>query len=266
VTEERIRVLIIEDEPIAQRGIRQLLASQQDIEIVGQALDGRQGVHLLNLLQPDLIFLDVQMPGLDGFEILRRITATTSPAIIFVTAYESFAVRAFDSHAVDYLVKPIGEARFAVAMSRARDRLRFRQATRLVTGSDVHNTGVGESQQPGSSLEASTRRLIAISGGSKLIFEVADIAWIEADDYYACLHVNAKRYLVRESLASLEARLDRRQFVRAHRRALVNLACISEIRSSAVGQSELVLRDGSLLPMSRRRRGYVQEAMLRFAG
>jgi two-component system LytT family response regulator len=162
-------------------------------------------------------------------------------------------------------VKPIGEARFGVAMNRARDRLRFRQATRAVTNSDVYATDVHESLKPRNSREASARRLIAISGGSKLIFEVADIAWIEADDSYACLHVKAKRYLVRGSLASLEARLDRRQFVRAHRRALVNLACISETRSSAVYHFVLVLRDGSLLPMSRRR-GYVQEAMFRFAG
>ena len=223
-----IRVVIVDDEPLARRGIRQLLAAHGDVEVVGEARNGREAVPMLDALTPDLVFLDVQMPELDGFEVLRRITHR--PDVIFVTAYDTFAVRAFESRALDYLVKPLHEARFEDALARARERLRIKRVPqRLVVGG--------------------------------VVLDVAEILWIEADDYYAAVHARGRRHLLRESLASLEARLDREQFVRVHRSALVNLEQVREI-----GEHAVVLRDGRRLPLSRRRREHVVKAILDCGG
>lgn len=250
-----MRVVIVDDEPIARRGIRQLLAGHEDVEIAGEARNGKEAVRLLRALAPDLVFLDVQMPEIDGFAVLRQIAPERLPAIIFVTAYDSFAVRAFEAHALDYLVKPVAEARFQDALSRARERLGSKDALawsrRMI---QEMNTSIPPA-----------RRLIIGGAGSDLILDVSEISWIEADDYYAAVHAGGKRHLLRESLASLEARLDRRQFVRAHRRAIVNLAEVREIRSRLMGESVLVLKDGSRLPLSRRRRQRVESALRRFA-
>ena len=236
-----------------------MLRDHDDIEIVGEARNGREAVRLVRILAPDLMFLDIQMPECDGFAVLRQIGPERMPGVIFVTAYDSFAVRAFESRALDYLVKPVGEARFQDALSRARERLRSPQAI-----AKWRNTVQGLMAEADE--RAAPRRLIIGTSGSDLVVDIADIAWIEADDYYAAVHANGRRHLVRESLVSLEARLDRRQFVRAHRCAIVNLAKVREIRAAAAGESTLVLADGSQLPLSRRRRHTVEEAMRRFAG
>ena len=249
-----IRVLIVDDEPIARRGIRQLLAAADDIEVAGEARNGTEAVRLIRTLAPDLVFLDVQMPEIDGFGVLRQLDPARLPAIIFITAHDSFAVRAFEAHALDYLLKPIAEARFHDALAHARERLLSREALELSRRSLVALAG------------PPARRVIIGTAGSDLVLDVADIAWIEADDYYAAVHSGGRRHLVRESLASLEARLDRTLFVRVHRRAIVNLAEVREIRSQAAGESLLILNDGSQLPLSRRRRQKVEDALHRFAG
>ena len=255
-----VRVLIADDEPIARRGIRQLLARHADMEVAGEARNGREAVRMIETLAPDLVFLDVQMPECDGFEVLRRLPRERTPAIIFVTAYDTFAVRAFEAHALDYIVKPIVEARFHDALTQARDRLRSKEAL------DLSRRAMSELARDAQQQNAPpARRVIIGTSGSDLILDVAEIAWIEADDYYAAVHAGGKRHLVRESLASLEARLDRRQFVRAHRSAIVNLAEVREVRSSQ-GEYLLLLKDGSQLPLSRRRRHNVEEAIRRFAG
>ena len=254
-----IRVLIVDDEPIARRGIRQLLASHDDIEIAGEARNGAEAVRLIAELAPDLVFLDVQMPEVDGFAVLRQIDPERLPAIIFVTAYDTFAVHAFEARALDYLVKPLAEARFHDALARARERLRF-QAELASWRRRLLSLNAPTPDRP------LARRIIIGAAGSDLVLDVADISWIEADDYYAAVHSRGRRHLVRESLASLEARLDSRQFVRAHRRAIVNLAEVREIRSQSAGESLLILNDGSQLPLSRRRRQKFEDAMRRFAG
>lgn len=256
-----IRVLIADDEPIARRGIRQLLARHGDIEVAGEARNGREAVRMIETLAPDLVFLDIQMPEYGGFEVLRRLPRTRTPAIIFVTAYDSFAVRAFEAHALDYIVKPIVETRFQDALAHAREQLRSKE---VLEGSRRAIGELARCAYQGST--SPVRRVIIGTAGSDLILDVAEIAWIEADDYYAAVHAGGRRHLVRESLASLEARLDRRQFVRAHRRAIVNLAEIREVRSHSPGEYLLLLKDGSQLPLSRRRRHSVEEAIRRFAG
>jgi two-component system LytT family response regulator len=196
-------VVIVDDEPLARRGIRQLLAAHADVEIAGEARNGRDAVRILKTLRPDVVFLDIQMPEFDGFTVLRELEPGHVPLIIFVTAFDTFAVRAFDSHAVDYLVKPVREARFVDALERVRERLRSRQI----------EVRTPRSEPP--------RRLVIGTSGADLVVDLAEIEWIEADDYYAAVHARGRRHLVRESLVSLEGRLDSSRFVRVHRSAIV---------------------------------------------
>jgi two-component system LytT family response regulator len=251
---ERIRVVIADDEPIARRGIRQLLAAHGDVEIVGEARNGKEAVRLLDALAPDLVFLDIQMPEIDGFDVVRR-AADRRLQVIFVTAYDSFAVAAFDANAVDYLVKPVGERRFDEALARARERLRARA---------VPDPSRAVSELP--SRDGAVRRMVLGTPGSDVIVEVRDITCIAAADYYAVVHFAGRRSLVRESLESIEKRLDPARFVRTHRGFIVNLEHVAELRATHPGDSAVVLRDGMRVPLSRRRRQRVEAAIRQFVG
>ncbi len=222
-----IRVLVVDDEPLARRGIRQLLARHRDMVVVGECRDGREAARALETLDPDLVFLDVQMPGLDGFGVLGSQPAGRKPAVVFVTAFDEFAVRAFEANAVDYLVKPLAEARFEATLARVRDRLR--------------RTGTAPEE------------ILVPTATGRLLLDTREIGWIEARDYYACVHAGAKRYLVRESLRALERELNPAHFLRVHRGAIVRLDQVRELRASTRGLVA-ILRDGSSVPVSRRRR------------
>jgi two-component system LytT family response regulator len=250
-----IRAVIADDEPLARRGIRQLLAPHADVAVVAEARNGEETVRALRALRPDLLFLDVQMPGLDGFGVLREHGPGGMPAVIFVTAHDEFAVRAFDAHALDYLVKPVDEARFARALERARARMRAAEA---VERWDRMEALLAQHEAP-------RPRLLVPTAAGELLLDADEIDWIEADDYYAAVHARGRRLLLRESLASLEARLDPGVFVRAHRSAIVNLARVRELRAEAAGETALVLRDGTRVPVSRRRREHVSWALRRAA-
>jgi two-component system LytT family response regulator len=256
-----IRALIVDDEPLARRGIRQLLDHEPDVAVIAEARNGRDALRALRTLSPDLVFLDVQMPELDGFAVLRAFGPERMPPVIFVTAYDAFAVRAFDAHAIDYLVKPLREARFAEAVQRVRERMRSndavalsRQLTALLAATDAAKV---EAKSP-------SRRIVVPTSTGELVLDASEIDWIEADDYYAAVHTRGRRHLIRESLASLETRLDSAQFVRAHRSAIVNLERVRELRSDAPGECTMVLRDGTRVPVSRRRREQVTEIVRRF--
>ncbi|HEY2376323.1 MAG TPA: response regulator [Gemmatimonadaceae bacterium] len=251
--EVRVHALIADDEPLARRGIRQLLAPHHDVDVVGEARNGRETVHLARTLRPDLLFLDVQMPELDAFGVLRALTPSPLPAVIFVTAYDHFAVRAFESHALDYLVKPIEEARFVEALQRTRDRMRSLAAVEL-----SHRLAALLSPRERASLTRGLcpTRLVVPTSAGELVLEAEEIDWIEADDYYAAIHARGRRHLMRQSLAVLERRLDPEQFVRAHRGAIVNIERVRELRGDA-GETVLLLRDGTRVPVSRRRREHV---------
>lgn len=241
----KIRALIADDEPLARRGIRQLLATHSDVAVVGEARSGHETVRALRELKPDLLFLDVQMPDLDGFGALREIGPKNMPAVIFVTAYDEFAVRAFEAHALDYLVKPLGEARFAEAVDRVREKLRSASAVEL---SRTLSALLAFREK-----ELARSRIRVPTPGGDLVLDADEIKWIEADDYYAAIHSTRGRHLIRESLSSLEQRLDGSQFVRVHRSAIVNVNQIRELRNEG-GETLLVLRDGARVPVSRRRR------------
>jgi two-component system LytT family response regulator len=255
-----IRALIVDDEPLARRGIRQLIEREPDVTVVGEARDGREALRALRTLEPSLVFLDVQMPELDGFGVVRVHGVERMPPIIFVTAFDEFAVRAFDAHAIDYLVKPLRESRFAEAVERVRERVRSAEAVELsrrlsaLLATTTGRPAVAEAAPP-------QARIIVPTSSGDLVLDAAEIDRIEADDYYAAIYARGRRHLIRESLSSFEARLDPVRFVRVHRSAIVNLDRVREVRAESSGESVVVLRDGTRVPVSRRRREQVNEAL-----
>jgi two-component system LytT family response regulator len=231
-----VRAVIADDEPLARRGIRQLLAAHPDVVVVAEARDGVEVLEALRAHPIDLVFLDVQMPRLDGLAAMRSLGSDWLPLVVLVTAYDGFAVEAFALPALDYLVKPVNEERFAATLARVRERLRL------------------------AALETKgARRLVVPTGRGELVLDVDEIDWIEADDYYAAVHARGARHLVRESLASLEARLDGTRFLRVHRSAIVRLDGVRELRTGE--EPVVVLRDGTRVPVSRRRRERIREAL-----
>jgi two-component system, LytTR family, response regulator len=253
----KIRVLVADDEPLARRGVRQLLAPHADMTVVGESRNGPETLRALGELTPDLLFLDVQMPEMDGFEVLRARGPERIPAVVFVTAHDQFAVRAFEAHALDYLVKPLNVERFEAALQRVRERVHMMEAVdRAARLSALLAEERAQREKNG------VERLVVTTAASELVISVAEIDWISADDYYACLHVGAKDYLLRESLSSLEARLDARRFARVHRSAIVQLDRVRELRTGPHGD-EVALRNGSRVPVSRRKRA-VLEGLLRY--
>jgi two-component system LytT family response regulator len=251
---DRIRAIIADDEPLARRGIRQLLGPHPDVAVVAETRNGRETVRALRELKPDLLFLDVQMPVLDGFGVLREIGAQYMPAVIFVTAYDEFAVRAFDAQALDYLVKPLEVARFTEALERARERLRSAKAVEL---SRKLSALLATREK-----EQAKQRIVVPTSTGELVIDSDEIDWIEADDYYAAVHARDGRHLIRESLSSLEQRLDGARFVRAHRSAIVNVDRVCEVRREAE-EILLILRNGVRISVSRRRRTRVTKLLRR---
>ncbi len=245
---DSIRALIADDEPLARRGIRQLLEPHHDIVVVAEARNGRETVLKLREVKPELLFLDVQMPELDGFGVVQEIGAKNMPAVVFVTAYDEFAVRAFDAHALDYLVKPLEVARFADAVSRVREQL---QSARAVDLSRKLSALLARREK-----EQAKQRILVPTSSGDLVLDADEIDWIEADDYYAAIHAREGRHLIRESLTSLEQRLDSNRFMRAHRSAIVNVARVRELRNKG-GDTLLILSNGVTVPVSRRRRARV---------
>jgi two-component system, LytTR family, response regulator len=245
-----IRTLIVDDEPPARRGIRQLLAPHPEFVVVGECRDGREALRSLDQLAPDLLFLDIQMPGLDGLGVLRARGADRMPATVFVTAHDEFAVRAFEAHAIDYLVKPLSEARFRTTLERVRQQIRMQDAVTLAARLGALLAGA---DTPAAMRAVPTSERLAVPTPAGLVLiDLDEIDWITAEDDQARLHVGPKHYRVRESLATLEARLDPVRYARIHRSAIVRLG---HVRTLAGGGDApvVVLQDGTRLPVSRRR-------------
>lgn len=248
-----LRALIVDDEPIARRRLKTLLKAEPTVQVAGECEDGESALNAIRALRPDLVFLDVQMPEMSGFDVLRARGPERMPAVVFVTAHDQFAVQAFEAQALDYLVKPLNVERFEAALTRARERLRMVEAVDLAARLSAL---LAEEH-------AATRdRLVVPTAGGELVIPVDEIDWIGAEDYYACLYVAGKRHLTRESLASLETHLDPRQFVRVHRSAIIRLDRIRRLRTTFSGDT-VVLRDGTVVPVSRRRRQALEERLRR---
>jgi two-component system LytT family response regulator len=255
VRETRIRAMIVDDEPRAVAGLRTMLARHADVEVVGEASNGRAALDAIANLQPDVVFLDVQMPALDGLAVAADLDAQAQPLIIFVTAFESHAVDAFALRATDYLLKPVSDDRLAAALERAREELRLRAHGRLhrelreLLGDDESQ---GESPVRRAAEYAS--RIAVRVGNRSLLVSVEDIDWFEADGTCSVLHAGDRRLVIRETLDSLEGRLDPAAFTRLHRSTLVNVRRVVELRHPPNAALSVVLRDGTELTVSRRRR------------
>jgi two-component system, LytTR family, response regulator len=228
-----VRALIVDDEPLARRNIRILLGRHPEIEIAGESGSGEDAVEQIRRIEPDLVFLDVQMPECDGFDVLEMLGSNTPPAVIFVTAYDDYALRAFDAGALDYLLKPFTDDRFDRAVDRARQKVQQQRKPEHIT---------------------------VKQGNLVLFIRPENIDWIEAADYYACLHVGAKSHLVRRSLADLEQDLDPALFRRTHRSAIVNIRRLRALQLSRSGEYEALLENGAIVPVSRRYRRQLENA------
>jgi two-component system, LytTR family, response regulator len=234
-----IRTLIVDDEPVARAGLRAMLAADSEIEVIGECGDGLAAVAAIEELHPDLVLLDVQMPELDGFGVLRSLPRDQRPAIVFVTAFDRYAIEAFDQNAVDYLLKPFGDTRALEAVARAK---RHIEGGRALQQSQLD--GVLRSAAP-------LERLAIRERARTILVEVADIRWIEAEGDYARLHAASGTHLMRASLRDLLEQLDPNMFARASRSALVNLRRVRELRSAGHGDQIAVLDDGAEVKVSR---------------
>jgi two-component system, LytTR family, response regulator len=250
-----LRALVVDDEPPARRRIQALLQDEKDIEVVGEAKDGREAVELIQNLHPDLVFLDVQMPELDGFAVIRAVGPERMPTVIFVTAFDEFAVRAFDVAAVDYLMKPFDRPRFRAALDRARAALR----TRPESGIDERLAALLRELQGGSA-DYISRMAIRHEGRIRFL-NVADIDYILADGNYVRIVAGKASHLMRDTLSGLEERLDPRRFLRIHRSTMVQVDRIVSLEPLFQGEYMLVLKDGTRLRSGRRFRDRLQQAL-----
>jgi two-component system, LytTR family, response regulator len=231
----RIRALVVDDEPLARSNILHQLRANPEVEILGECDSAARALDAIRSQKPDLVFLDVRMPEYDGFDILEMLGAEAPPAVIFVTAYDQYALKAFETGALDYLLKPFNNARFDRALDRARERIALRRA-----------------------VPVKMDRVTIKNAGSVIFLPTTEIDWIEAADYYASLHVAKKTHLLRRSMNDLESDLDPAQFCRIHRSTIVNLDRVRELRFDSDAEYELVLADGTKLRLSRRYRKDLQ--------
>jgi two-component system LytT family response regulator len=245
----RYKVLIVDDEPLARRGIRARLETLSDFTLLDDCHDGIAALKTIRRTQPDLVFLDVQMPGLSGFDMLKRLRQSKLPLIIFLTAYDQYALRAFEVHALDYLLKPIDDERFAEAIRRARRQLKHKTEDSI---EDRLRELIAQHDHPAATRPGPFVERFTIRTGSKITFvPVNEIDWIEAVGDYAGLHVKDKTPLVRETLNALETRLDPAKFVRIHRSAIIQLSRICELRTMPNRELRVRLTSGADLKVSR---------------
>jgi two-component system LytT family response regulator len=239
-----LTTLIVDDEPLARDGLRALLSRDPEVSAIREATDGREAVAAIRQSNPDLVFLDVQMPEMDGFDVVRKIGAERMPQVVFVTAHDQYAIQAFEINALDYLLKPVIEERFVKALVRAKSRIRL-------------NVAADSSRQIIGLLEiiASPRRYVkrlAVRSGDKTVFvDVEDVDWIEAAENYVELHISHASYLLHLTMNALEKSLDPEFFLRIHRSIIVNLFRIKSLQSSAHGEYVITLRDGARLQSGR---------------
>jgi two-component system LytT family response regulator len=231
----RIRAVVVDDEPLARSSLKVLLRRDPEIELVSECGSGMEALREIRGKKPELVFLDVQMPECDGFDVLEQLGKDLPPALVFVTAYDQYALRAFEAGALDYLLKPFDNARFGRALERAKER--------IALGKDAPRK---------------IERLAIKNAGEILFLKIAEIDWIEAADYYVCLHVGARTHLLRRSMNEVEEELEQGAFCRIHRSAIVNLERVRRLEVNEEGGTDVVLGDGTRLRLSRRYRKQLQ--------
>jgi two-component system LytT family response regulator len=239
-----IRAAIVDDEPLARHRIRNRLAEAGDIEVIAECANGKEAIEALTEAPPDVLFLDIQMPEINGFDVLQAIGVGRVPVVIFVTAYDRFAVRAFEAHALDYLLKPFDDERFEAALQRARERIREQQ------GGDLDRrlrALLDEARGDRGYLQ----RLVVPSGQRSVFIRTEQIDWIEAERNYVRLHVGGRAHLLRENLSRLESALNPAKFCRIHRSTIVNIDRIQAVESMLRGEYMVVLHDGTKLTSGR---------------
>jgi two-component system LytT family response regulator len=261
----RLRVLIVDDEPLARRRL-QRLAGDEGVEVVGVCENGEEAVEAIRTAHPELVLLDVQMPGMNGFDVVSAVGPERMPLVVFVTAFDQYAIPAFEIHAVDYLLKPVEDTRFRVAITRAKERLERRETA---SQRDMLSALLDELRRSRQGVQAAVQgaqggrepyleRLLVTMGGRSVFLHIAQIDWIEADGNYARLHVGDRSCLIRETMNALEARLDPRQFLRTHRSTIVNLDRVKELQPWFRGNYVVRLTTGAQLQLSRRYRARMQ--------
>lgn len=235
---EKIRVMVVDDEPMARSNLKVLLQRDQEVELVSECGSGKEALNAIRIKKPELVFLDVQMPECDGFDVLEQLGAELPPALVFVTAYDEYALKAFEAGALDYLLKPFNDERFARALTRAKERIAQRKES-----------------------AGKVQRVAVKNAGEVLFVKVADIDWVEAADYYVSLHVGGRAHLLRRSMADVEEELKGSGFCRIHRSAIVNLERVRRLEIGADGGTEVVLADKTRVGLSRRQRRELQRRL-----
>jgi two-component system, LytTR family, response regulator len=252
-----IRVVIADDEPLARNRVRRLLSGEKDIEIVAECKNGREVVAALELHRPELVFLDVEMPEMDGFGVIEQVGPEQMPVVVFVTAYDQYAVQAFETHALDYLLKPFDEERFRKALQRARTHMERARSGEVATRLLAMLNDVRPQPTPPSD------RLVIKTGGRVVFLKSEEIDWVEAAANYVRIHTGNDEFLMRETMNAFEAKLDTRRFMRIHRSIIVNLEKIKELQPCNNGEYIVVLRSGKELSLSRSFRDRIQDYLRR---
>ena len=263
----QIRTLLVDDERLARRGLELRLASAPDFEIVGECENGREAIEQVGLLKPDVMFLDIQMPGQSGFDVLARLPQAQLPVVVFVTAFDRYAIDAFEARALDYLLKPVDDGRLAQTLERIRSHVRERETLSqhekmLALLADVHGAGELEPQEVLARIAAPATRypeIVAIRTGREVVrVRSAQIDWIDAAGDYMCIHAAGETHVLRATMKQLEHTLDPALFQRVHRSAIVNLARVRKLRPHANGEYFLTLEGGQELKLSRTHRDKVE--------
>jgi two-component system LytT family response regulator len=243
----KLRTLIADDEPLARERLKQLLAPDLEIEIAGESRNGKEVVATLKGTQIDLLFLDIQMPGSNGFDVIEKVGLSNMPLTVFVTAHSEFAVNAFAVHALHYLVKPLERQRLEEAVARVKERVRLQET--FAARQEIYS--VLEAPQGQAGRASYPERLLAKNGNKDSVVSVSEIEWIEAADYYVCLHAGGKKHLLRESIKALDAKLDPHKFIRLHRSAIVNIDHVREIHRDGRSEGWILLSTGERVRMNR---------------
>jgi len=240
----KIRTLIVDDEPLARERLTELLRPEPELELIGECADGVTAVAQIRQLAPDLVFLDVQMPELDGFGVLTQLEEERRPAVVFVTAYDHYALKAFEVHAVDYLLKPFDRERFQTALQRALQRLRGHDSADLTRRLSALLSDLKPEARP-------TDRIAVKGDGRVVLVKLDDLDWVEAADNYVVLHAGNESHMLRETLTNLEGRLPAAKFLRISRSAIINVERIKELQPLFHGEYVVVLRNGAKVTLSR---------------